>query len=62
MTQEDTTFPLSAPSWTWDLLQTSPAESGNDKTPQTKPRKHRCVSSVAELPSRRWLMQASRKL
>ncbi|MDP6543082.1 MAG: hypothetical protein QGH60_03770 [Phycisphaerae bacterium] len=61
MSHNDATFPLSPPSWTWDQTPTDASEAPADSAPKTESRKRRCVSSWAELPSRRWLVQASRK-
>ncbi|MDP6633858.1 MAG: hypothetical protein QGG42_03090 [Phycisphaerae bacterium] len=62
MNRNDATFPLSPPSWTWDQTPASVSEAPSDLAPQTKSRSRRCVSCWTELPSRRWLVQASRKL
>ncbi|MDP6047710.1 MAG: hypothetical protein QGH94_01980 [Phycisphaerae bacterium] len=62
MSLNDTTFPLSSPSWTWDQASGSVSDAPDDSAQQTKAHGRKCVSSVPELPSRRWLVQASRKL
>jgi len=61
MSFNDGTFPLSSPSWTWDLLPTAAPEAYEESAPRMKFHGRQCVSSVPELPSRRWLVQASRK-
>ena len=61
MKQEEATFPLSPPSWTWDDTPTTASAASDDSARKTESRRSKTVSCWAELPSRRWLVQASRR-
>lgn len=62
MGHNEATFPLSPPSWTWGVAPTSASEASDDSDQKTKPRRRKSALCWNELPSRRWLIQASRKL
>ena len=60
MKHNEATFPLSPPSWTWGDTPATVSEAPGDSAQETESRGHRTVSCWTELPSRRWLIQASR--
>ena len=59
MSNNEATFPLSPPSWTWDPAPAASPDALDDAAPKAKSRSHG-VPFLTELPSRRWLVQASR--
>jgi len=62
MSHNEATFPLSPPSWTWGVAPKDASEAPDDSDHKTEPRGQKTASCWNELPSRRWLLQASRKL
>ena len=60
MEHDDTTFPLSVPSWTWGQAVATMPDSVDDIARETEHRPRKIAVCWNELPSRRWLVQASR--
>ncbi|MCP4377173.1 MAG: hypothetical protein GY794_13485 [bacterium] len=62
MKQDDTTFPLSVPSWTWGEAVATMPEPVGETAHETEHHPHKIAMCWNELPSRRWLVQASRRV
>ena len=60
MTRNEATFPLSPPSWTWGDTSVV-VEAPDDSDLKTEFHGRKTIACWTELPSRRWLVQASRR-
>jgi len=58
--QANDTIPLSDPSWTWDMPGATEAETDTGGTAVAERPAVPTIAAWAELPSRRWLIEAIR--